>query len=416
MSRSFGDVIRSLRFDELPIALRIAIFFYLIRIPLQGKPAPLELGAFWTIFFLGWAIARREVRPAFHVLYFPLLLYCIASSLSALANNVTIHPWADAMTWFKMLIFPAMLTIYRAVPRFREVVVRGDALFAVLIAAWGIYEYVALGQRTLETRITGPSTHVMTFSGQLLPLSLLFVVLAAHRMRWWLWLTAGVTSLALLLTFTRSVWFGWLAGLLVLLALKRPRWLLYVVPLLLIVVSFLPMEFFGRLVSSFDVRQSSNLDRIRMAEAGVEIIKDYPTLGVGPANVKEIYPLYRKPDAPRFRPPHLHNNIIQIWAERGILALAGYLFFLGLFLRECARGWRGPNREFAQAGVAMAVALTYAGLFEFNFGDTEVLYTTLELFALVVASLRVPAEAAVSQVQWTAAASAAPAGGAPALH
>jgi O-antigen ligase len=157
------------------------------------------------------------------------------------------------------------------------------------------------------------------------------------------------------------------------------------------------MDFFGRLVSSFDVRQSSNLDRIRMAEAGVEIIKDYPTLGVGPANVKEIYPLYRKPDAPRFRPPHLHNNVIQIWAERGILALAGYVLFIGLFLRECARGWRGPNREFAQAGVAMAVALTYAGMFEFNFGDTEVLYTTLELFALVVASLSVPAEAVLNE-------------------
>ena len=78
-----------------------------------------------------------------------------------------------------------------------------------------------------------------------------------------------------------------------------------------------------------------------MAEAGVEIIKDYPLLGVGPANVKEVYPLYRKHDAPRFRIPHLHNNVIQLWAERGVLALVAYLFLQFLFLRECARGWGG---------------------------------------------------------------------------
>ena len=89
------------------------------------------------------------------------------------------------------------------------------------------------------------------------------------------------------------------------------------------------------------MQQSSNLDRIRMAEAGVEIIKDYPLLGVGPANVKEVYPLYRKHDAPRFRIPHLHNNVIQLWAERGVLA-SPRTSCSSLFLRECARGWRGP--------------------------------------------------------------------------
>jgi hypothetical protein len=33
------------------------------------------------------------------------------------------------------------------------------------------------------------------------------------------------------------------------------------------------------------------------------------------------------------------------------------------------------------------VGLTIAGLFEFNFGDTEVFYTLLNLFALVIVSL-----------------------------
>ena len=59
--------------------------------------------------------------------------------------------------------------------------------------------------------------------------------------------------------------------------------------------------------------------------------------------MKEVYAIYRKQDAPRARPPHLHNNVVQLWAERGILGLGAYLLLLALFLRECVRGWRGPD-------------------------------------------------------------------------
>src|SRR5213076_2970931 len=80
-------------------------------------------------------------------------------------------------------------------------------------------------------------------------------------------------------------------------------------------------------------------------------------------------------------------NAVQIWAERGVLALAGYLLLLGLFLRECGLRWHGPARAWSQAGLAVIVGLTFAGLFEFNFGDTEVFYLTLDLMALIVAEL-----------------------------
>ena len=73
----------------------------------------------------------------------------------------------------------------------------------------------------------------------------------------------------------------------------------FAVPILTVGIALLPMSLFSRAVSSFDTRQSSNLDRIRMVQAGIEMIRDYPLLGVGPANVKEIYPLYRASDALR---------------------------------------------------------------------------------------------------------------------
>ena len=343
-----------------------------------------------------WAMRRSEVRLSFHVLYYPLLLYGIVSTLSAIVNHASTHIYFESATWLKMAIFPVALILYRNLPPLREVALRAQIVFAVAIASYGIYQYFALGESDLEHRIKGPSTHVMTYSGMLLPVALLLVVLAFHRKQLWLFVAGFIVSFALLLTLTRSVWLGYVVAVFAVLLLNRSTWIVFAVPVLILGITFMPEALFGRFVSSFDVHQSSNLDRIRMAEAGVEMIKDHPVWGVGPANVKEVYPLYRRDDAPRFRIPHLHNNLIQLWAERGILGLAAYLLLLGLFLRECARGWHTPGREFAEAGVAIAAGLAYAGLFEFNFGDTEVFLIMLELFALVVASIEAESTEAVT--------------------
>lgn len=369
----------------LPPALRWAVFLYLAHILGQGKIAISQLTASFAPIALGWALWRHQIKPSFHILYFPLALYGIASSVSSFAAPSRIHFFGETMLWIKMLIFPTALILFREVRGLKEIAFKTQVFFAAAIAFWGLFQFFALERRELENRITGPSTHVMTYSGLLLPMSLLLLVTTAYRRKAWLAIATALVSFALLLTFTRSVWLGWAVAVFLLLVVSRPKWLTYATAVLLLFAVLMPMDLFGRLASTFDSKQSSNLDRIRMAEAGWEIIRDHPVLGVGPGNVKEIYPLYRREDAPRFRPPHLHNNAIQIWAQAGIVALMAYLILLGLFARECIRGWNGPARDMARGGLAAAVALTIAGLFEFNFGDTEVFYLTLELFALVIA-------------------------------
>jgi O-antigen ligase len=369
--------------------VRAAVTFYILQVLFHHKIALLMLMAFGAIFCLGWAIARGEARFSWHILDYPLFVYGLVSSVSAIAATQRIHEGYEGALWFKLLIFPAAVILYREVPRLREWILYPYALLAGGSSIWALIQFIFLDQRDLEHRISGPASHVMTFSGLLLPLSLMFLVL------WWrerkpLWLlVTSLSTLTLLLTFTRSVWLGWAAAVLALLMLTRTQVRYYAVPALLLFITFLPLSLFGRLISVFDMKQSSNFDRIRMLEAGVEMIRDHPLLGVGPANVKEAYAIYRKQDAPRPRPPHLHNNVVQLWAERGILGLAAYLVLLALFLRQCAQAWR-TNRKWAEIGVAVVVSLAVAGLFEFNFGDTEVFYLMLNLFALVSVWLEQP--------------------------
>jgi O-antigen ligase len=367
--------------------VRAACVFYLLHLLFQAKVAGLELGAFFCLLCLGWAASRKEIAVSFHILYFPLLVYGIASTTSALLATEQTKAFADGMLWFKMLIFPGAVILLREVPRLRDLAVVAYAAFAAAIATYGLYEFFLLDRRDLENRITGPASHVMTLSGLLLPLALMFLFLWLHQRKWWQLTAGSLATITLLLTFTRSVWIGWTVAIVTLLVATRARLVFYALPLVIVFVTFLPLSLFGRLVSTFDTRQLSNFDRIRMVEAGIEIIRDYPLLGVGPANVKSMYRLYQRPDAPRSRPPHLHNNVVQIWAERGLVALCAYLLLLGLFLRECIRGWHGPGRMWSEVGIAVAVSLTVAGLFEFNFGDTEVFYLLLNLFALVIVSL-----------------------------
>lgn len=364
----------------------IASWTYFLHILTQGKIALVENFAWWSLFYLTWAIARHEARFSFHILYYPLVVYGLVSTISALFAPHRVHALGESMLWFKLLIFPTAIILLREVRGLRDLSLYGYAILASGMSIWGLIEFVFFDQRDLEHRITGPSTHVMTFSGILLPLSVMFLFLWWHQRRPWQLASAVLSTFTLLLTFTRSVWLGWLVAAFSVILITRARIAAYALPVLILFVTFLPLSLFSRLISTFDIRQSSNFDRLRMAEAGMEMIKDYPLLGVGPANVKEVYALYRKQDAPRPRPPHLHNNVIQLWAERGILGLAAYVTLIGLFLRECARAWHTERRMWAEVGVAIVVSLTVAGLFEFNFGDTEVFYLMLNLFALVAVS------------------------------
>ena len=73
---------------------------------------------------------------------------------------------------------------------------------------------------------------------------------------------------------------------------------------------------------SFDKRLSTNYSRVAYLTVGIEMIKDHPLFGVGPERVKEEFPKYYTRNDIDFY-GHLHNNILQIGAERGLLCLGG---------------------------------------------------------------------------------------------
>jgi O-antigen ligase len=92
--------------------------------------------------------------------------------------------------------------------------------------------------------------------------------------------------------------------------------------------------------------------------------------------------------------PHLHNVPVQIAAERGLLALAAWLWFVLWAVREHWREFRRRRHPaVAATGLAAMVAMLAAGLLEYNFGDSEFLMLFLGLLTLPYAASRAAPDA-----------------------
>jgi O-antigen ligase len=82
---------------------------------------------------------------------------------------------------------------------------------------------------------------------------------------------------------------------------------------------------------------------------------------------------------------------VQIAAERGLPALAAWLWFIVSLVVGLTKLLRDPSQRFlAATGLSAVVAMLAAGMFEYNFGDSEFLMLFLILVTLPFAAARTP--------------------------
>ena len=344
---------------------------------------------------LTWATAVVSARGRMVVswpLAVPFAAFLVLSLLSAAFAADPLLAFSELRSaWVPILFIPACATHLATAPR-ATLAVRG------LIAGGCVWAVVGLSQAATHGsgfRITGTLGHYMTFAGVLmLTLTLaLAQLLFNRRSRRDLWLVPAALLLfaALMMTHTRSAWLGLGAGLLLLLWLYR-RWLLLLLPVLWVVTLLVaPQAIRTRMVSMLDLRDVTAVERVYMWGAGWRMFLDHPLVGVGPCNARRLYPKYQHADDPWIegrRFTHLHNNAVQILAERGLPATVAWIVIWVVFFVRTARRWQATNRSdpAARALVAGAlagvVAFLVAGMFEYNYGDAEVV--TLAFFAMAL--------------------------------
>jgi O-antigen ligase len=330
---------------------------------------------------------RTPSAPRFFVFllaYAGLTLVSVAFSLNALVSL------ADSKQLLLLAIVPLVYDLARRERASRVI----DVVLAVgaISAAYGIVVQYGLQQHdNLSQRVQGWFGHYMTYSGvmMLVLCAAAARVLFGARDRTWPAMIMPALVVAISLTLTRSAWVGMCVAVALLFVLKDVRLTILLPVAIVLVYLFAPAHITTRMASTVDLADPSNRDRLAMAQAGAGMIADYPLTGVGPDMVRRVYAEYRPADAVQPLNPHLHNNPLQIAAERGLPALAVWLAFVVAGAAALLRLLRQPgNKTLPAAGLAAIAAMLAAGMFEYNFGDSEFLMLFLVLVTLPFAAAR----------------------------
>ncbi|NHZ73227.1 MAG: hypothetical protein GWP16_02005 [Nitrospirae bacterium] len=349
-----------------------------------------------------WAMIRwKRVRPSSERFYAtgmdrllkPFALYAAVFVVSVLTSNKVPESAWHLRGLIGLTTLPLAFLLVRGE---RQVRLLFDILIWVTLglAILGIGQYLLTDYGSLDNRIPGAFSHYMTYSGILLVGSCLVLArivagTGAKQLRQWLILIPILV--AMVLTLTRHAWLAAFVVLTIawLLRFRRLLWV-YIASVLLLLAftASVAPEHWSRLRSITSLEDASNYDRLCMAYAGVNMIEDAPLFGIGPGMVEYYYPIYRHPTSTRTHVMHLHNTLMQLGAERGLLTVAAYLWLMVaaaiLSYRGLKRngGLSGPRSDLYLGTLLTLIAFNFAGIFEANWRDTEVQRWMLFLLAV----------------------------------
>jgi len=340
-------------------------------------------------------LLRHRPRLNFPPIKAPLLLFCLFTVISVLwATN----RGAGLFAVRKLVLFLIILMAVNLIVSRRHLVwlwkgLFVEAAFVGLIAAGQfvrqyrmvsaehphhVYAYM------ITTRITGLMGDWMNFGGQQMLVFILLVafLLLALRAGWVWWVVAAIVALSIVLNLTRGVWLGCFFAMVYLLWRWKPRWVVALPVLAVVVYLFSPRMVHERLwLALHPTRDPALAIRFEMWEVGLNMVKAHPWVGVGPNNIPQVYDLY----LPKGHAPiagyhyHLHDNFIQFGAERGLPCLVAWVWLMAALLwgmwkvrRRC-----GAGRWMVDGALAAWLAFVVEGFFEFNFGTSPVLMVFL---------------------------------------
>jgi len=334
-------------------------------------------------------IVVRGERFSAPTFFWPL---AVLGGLTLVSAAFSPQPGVSFADTKQLLLFLIVPVAYRFATTTRASTMVTIAVSAAAAsAAYGIFQYSLLDYNDLGMRVRGTLGHWMTYSGLLMLVIAIALarILFGERDRVWAALVMPALTVAVVVTFTRSALVGTCAAAAVLLFLKDFRLIALLPVAIAVCFTVAPTSLTDRYISIFDLTNATNRDRLAMLREGQRMVRAHPIVGVGPNMVEHLYQEYRDSGAVQEINPHLHNVPLQIAAERGLPALVAWLWFVAAVLLGLIRKLRaGHEVALSAAALAAMTSMLAAGLFEYNFGDSEFLMLLLLIITLPAAAGR----------------------------
>ena len=376
--------------NNLAFVLLLA-FLFLIDVSIAGCYILLTL--ILIFFLLHLALGGKFVAPPFFFNFFlAYAFFTLLATIFSVDRTVSLRDNKELLIFLLVPIYLWLLDSWKRV-RLSLWAIFASALFSALAGIFTVWSRGIASGVTVADRLKGFTSHWMTYAGLLMFPFIFFsvmLVLKRHSKKEALIVSGGLAIMwtAIAFSLTRNVWLGIAMALGIFLACFKPRYFLGLAPLLLVLVLLAPAAIKNRAVSIVDMNDSSNRERIHMVYSGLRLFADHPWTGVGANNVAKVIAgspaRYKHPQANEIN-LHLHNNFLQILAERGVFALTSFLLaclFIILQLLKLLKSKTGDHRV-VTAGVLFAfTGFLVAGLFEYNFGDSEIKFILLYFLSL----------------------------------
>lgn len=250
----------------------------------------------------------------------------------------------------------------------------------VITDAYGIWQAIHGNYR-----VAAFGSHPMILAGYLIQMILLLLIVGLEQQFLSLQKKCYFVSLAafsiiiLIYNGTRGAWIAvvftlLLYGLLHIRRNKKVIMIFLVISLFCGVLVISTPVIKDRVSSILDMSNQSNSERVLLWKSAWNMFRDHPLLGVGPGNFVEVYrPYYISPDAKEPELGHAHNNFMQMLAETGIIGLSAFVYMFGYILvTMCNRYLKNQQDIWSLIAVLVTLSLLIQGLTEFNFGNSAV--------------------------------------------
>jgi O-antigen ligase len=355
--------------------LDLALLALALALPLSIAGTEISLG----IAVLAWLATRPWTRP--QAPWVRPLAWASLALLGAwlLASATSATPVASLVKarqlWTMILVF-VLADRLRDVPRARRFVTLMLGAGALTSAIGFVGFAIRHGRGEFDQPLQGVFSTAVTTGNVLATLVLAATALVlfargGERRTWFDRGACAVLVASLMLTFRRGSYLGWLAGTVVLIALRKARLLLIVPVLVAVALVLMPEVGRQRAMSIAHPTDWTSLGRLSLWKSGYAAFKDRPWTGWGLQDGMPLIERYKRADA-RFPAGHFHDNWVQIAVTTGVVGLLAYGAWMALAGLGAWRAFRRTRSAFAVAGFAAWVGFQVAGIFDWSFGDAEV--------------------------------------------
>jgi O-antigen ligase len=228
----------------------------------------------------------------------------------------------------------------------------------------------------------------------LLPVAGALVFFGKGKKRLFYALVFGVSAAALMMTYSRGAWAGFILSIFVFALIMRP----ILVPELLVIgillVPLLPETVYNRIMTSFNTKDTSITSRKPVYRAVWQLIAQNPVFGAGLGS-DTIKSAVLHNDFYRSQTPyiHAHSLYLELAAETGVF---GLLAFLGALVQSAKNGLQtifgkqGSRR--LQAIIAACIAafagILLCGIMDYPWSFPRIMVVFWYVFALLLSAVK----------------------------